>query len=174
MVNCPKCGSENSDNSKFCKACGENLNQIKPIPENKNVKNTKFCSNCGSEIENTDICPKCGAKQNNISKTKFCSNCGKSIDINAEICPHCGVRVMGTAHNEKNPTLSLVLSFLITGLGQIYNGQVGKGFGLLIGVIICAFLFFLMVPLFIIPVLWIYSMYDAYTTAKKINEGFIV
>jgi TM2 domain-containing membrane protein YozV len=30
----------------------------------------------------------------------------------------------------KNPGLAAVLSFFISGLGQIYNGQIAKGVGL--------------------------------------------
>lgn len=32
----------------------------------------------------------------------------------------------------KNPGIAAVLSFLITGLGQIYNGQIGKGIGFVV------------------------------------------
>ncbi len=61
-------------------------------------------------------------------ETKFCPNCGAEIDKNAEICPKCGVRVMVPTYVEKKSTgIAAVLSFVFVGLGQIYNGQIGKG-----------------------------------------------
>ena len=95
-------------------------------------------------------------KNPNAAK-KFCSNCGETIDVRAEICPHCGVRVK----NSKSPTMAAFLSFLWTGLGQVYNGQVGKGiflwFVCLIG--LCC-------GVFIGVVVWVYAMWDAYTVAN--------
>ena len=103
----------------------------------------------------------------------FCSNCGEEIDAKAEICPKCGVRVKAPPAGEKNPGLAAVLSFLIIGLGQIYNGQIGKGIGLIVGMVISAFLFVLLIGIPIYIILWLYSIYDAYNTAKKINAGEI-
>jgi hypothetical protein len=81
----------------------------------------------------------------------------------------------------KSPVLAAVLSFLIPGTGQVYNGEVRKGLGFfLIGAI------FTMLEIFLIrnndirgmelgPVLvagisvilfWIFNIYDAHTTAK--------
>ena len=71
----------------------------------------------------------------------------------------------------KNAGLAAVLSFFFTGLGQIYNGQIGKGILLIalqvVSVILCAFL----VGLVTTPLLWIYGIYDAYKTAGKINQS---
>jgi TM2 domain-containing membrane protein YozV len=114
--------------------------------------------------------------------TKYCVNCGAQIDARAEICPKCGVRVapppsavqpqpVTTQH--KNEGLAAILSFIFVGLGQIYNGQIGKGLlFLIIGIIFAALIIILIgIPLYII--LWIYNIYDAYNTAKKINAGLI-
>lgn len=106
-------------------------------------------------------------------ETKFCSNCGEKIDIDAEICPKCGVRVKAPTVGEKNPVLAAILSFLIVGLGQIYNGQIGKGIMLIIGYVISFALCFVYVGFILLPILWIYGIYDAYNTAKKINAGEI-
>ncbi len=71
----------------------------------------------------------------------------------------------------KNPGLAAVLSFFYTGLGQIYNGQIGKGILLaalqVVSVILCAFL----VGFVTTPLLWIYGIYDAYKIAGKLNQG---
>lgn len=73
----------------------------------------------------------------------------------------------------KNPGLAAVLSFFITGLGQIYNGQIGKG-------IVCALVYFACWGLtaivigwvFLLP-LWIWGIFDAYRTAEGLNTGTI-
>ena len=113
-----------------------------------------------------------------VKETKFCSNCGEEIDIDAEICPKCGVRVKAPTVGEKkvgekNPVLAAILSFLIVGLGQIYNGEIRKGIILIIAYVISIALCFVYVGLILVPILWIYGIYDAYTTANKINAGEI-
>lgn len=71
----------------------------------------------------------------------------------------------------KSPGIALVLSFLIAGLGQLYNGEFAKG----IIFIVLSFVFFvLMIFLIGIPLyiaLWIYSMYDAYKGAERFNAA---
>lgn len=107
--------------------------------------------------------------------TKFCSKCGKKIDIEAEICPKCGVRVKTPpSHTEHKSTgVAAVLSFIIPGLGQIYNGQIGKGIIFIIISVILAFTIFILIGFVLYPIFWIYNIYDAYETAKKINAGKI-
>lgn len=70
----------------------------------------------------------------------------------------------------KNPSVAIILSFLYTGLGQIYNGEIGKGvlFIILYGISIA--LIFVGIGLLTTPVLWIWGMIDANGSAKKINE----
>ena len=112
-----------------------------------------------------------------VKETQFCSNCGEEIDIDAEICPKCGVRVkaptVASTVGEKKPWLAAILSFLIVGLGQIYNGEIRKGIVLIIAYVISIALCFVYVGLILVPILWIYGIYDAYTTANKINAGEI-
>jgi len=71
----------------------------------------------------------------------------------------------------KNPGLAAVLSFFICGLGQIYNGQIFKGIVFIISYAISWALTFVLVGWFIVPVLWIWGMYDAYKNAEKINKN---
>ena len=111
-------------------------------------------------------------------QTKFCVNCGAKIDAKAEICPKCGVRVAPPPTPQrqeyverKSEGIAAVLSFLFVGLGQIYNGEIGKGFLFIIIGIICLFSIILLIGLILYPLFWIYNIYDAYNTAKKINMG---
>ena len=112
---------------------------------------------------------------------QFCESCGARIREGDKFCEQCGAIVPGpagvpqapgsfgeVAHPPKNPTLALVLSFFFSGLGQIYNGDTLKGVAIYFGTLSGAFLF-------IVPgiIVWIYGIYDAYTTAKKMNEGTV-
>lgn len=110
-----------------------------------------------------------------MEETKYCSNCGSQIDVRAEICPECGVRQAPPKtiknNQEKNPALAALLSFLIVGLGQIYNGDVRRGVLLLIGAIISAILWLVVIGIIFSIIIWLYAIYDAYTGAKMINEG---
>ena len=72
----------------------------------------------------------------------------------------------------KNPGLAAVLSFFVPGLGQIYNGQIGKGIAFIIGAVISGFLTMLIIGFITYPVLWIWAMVDAYKTAERLNGEF--
>jgi archaellin len=101
----------------------------------------------------------------------FCPTCGKPLQFeNAEICPNCGVRIQGQPaplKGEKSPGIAALLS-IFPGLGQVYNGDLKRGTIFLIGTLL-GFLF-LFIPGIII---WVYQIYDAYSTAKKMNAGEI-
>lgn len=70
----------------------------------------------------------------------------------------------------KNPGLAAVLSFLITGLGQIYNGQLAKGIIFIIVYFFSWLLMFVLIGLITTPILWIWGMYDAYKVAERHNQ----
>ena len=77
---------------------------------------------------------------------KFCPTCRKPLQFeNAKICPSCGVRIQGQSaqiRGDKNPRIAALLSFLFTGLGQVYNGDFKRGVLFLIGTLV-GILFFL-------------------------------
>jgi TM2 domain-containing membrane protein YozV len=70
----------------------------------------------------------------------------------------------------KSAGLAAVLSFFWCGLGQVYNGQIGKGVVLILAYIVSLLLIFLLIGLITTPILWIWGMVDAYRTAEKLNE----
>lgn len=102
----------------------------------------------------------------------YCSSCGELIKAEAEICPECGVRQQ-PATDVKNPGLAAVGSFLFTGIGQVYNGQIGKGIGLMILQGFNFLLMFVLIGFFTYFIVWVYGIYDAYNVAKRINAGEI-
>jgi hypothetical protein len=83
----------------------------------------------------------------------------------------------------RNPLLALIFSFLFPGWGQWYDGERWKGlvfFGIaiILGVLNIALIIILKGNLPVSAVftilgagIWIYGMYDAFTTAESINRG---
>jgi TM2 domain-containing membrane protein YozV len=69
----------------------------------------------------------------------------------------------------KQPVISLVLSFVFCGLGQIYNGEVGKGVGFMVAWLVSVVLCFLLIGLFLLPVIFIWNLVDAYQGAERFN-----
>lgn len=74
---CPKCGSKNPSNAKFCLNCGEKFeiqavcpNCGKPI-----ISGAKFCLECGTKL--VSACPNCGKEI--IPGAKFCLECGNPL-----------------------------------------------------------------------------------------------
>lgn len=116
----------------------------------------------------------------------YCQNCGSQLPDSAKFCDRCGAKVgtdtersnSNTEYNmasimvnKKSEALALILSLLIPGLGQIYNGQVSKGAMMIVAAIVCAVLIFVFFPIGILYiVLWIYAMYDAFKDAKEYNQ----
>jgi TM2 domain-containing membrane protein YozV/predicted RNA-binding Zn-ribbon protein involved in translation (DUF1610 family) len=142
---------------------------------------TNFCSACGTELENPNAiaCPNCGGEIRRGIKN-FCPGCGiKLPNPNAIACPNCGGALSGRPSiggstqyaQEKNSGLAAILSFLFTGLGQIYNGQVGKGIMYIVIIIVCVLLSWLIIPLILGVLFWVCNIFDAYHTAEMINRG---
>ena len=66
----------------------------------------------------------------------------------------------------KSAGTALLLSILICGAGQMYNGQIGKGLGMLV---LCVLLWFV----FLGWIINIWSWVDAYRTAKAMNDRYM-
>ncbi len=74
---CPKCSTPNPVDGKFCRNCG-----------NKMQNNTVKCSKCSAEVpSDSKFCPECGQQ---LKGSKKCSKCSKESPMNAKFCPECG------------------------------------------------------------------------------------
>jgi TM2 domain-containing membrane protein YozV len=116
-----------------------------------------FCSSCGTQASDTD---------------QTCSNCGRALAAAPVPAPYAVAQPQQVilVKSGKNSGLAAVLSFFWCGLGQIYNGQLGKG-------LIVGFVYFLsvlamalLIGFITTPILWIWGMYDAYQTAERLNR----
>lgn len=66
----------------------------------------------------------------------------------------------------KSAGTALILSVLLVGLGQMYNGQIGKGILMLV---LCVALWFVLLGW----IINIWSWIDAYQTAAKMNDRYL-
>ncbi|MCL2862907.1 MAG: hypothetical protein FWE54_02285 [Methanimicrococcus sp.] len=124
---------------------------------------TNFCSNCGNPAADPD--------------TKVCTNCGKplymaqtdsaSYENDQNAAENETPNSQYIVQDEKSPFLAIILSFLWVGLGQLYNGRFWKGIIFNVGSTIG------MVLIFPGLAIWIYSCWDAYKEAEKMNRGEI-
>lgn len=113
------------------------------------------------------------------TEMKYCRDCGNEIKAEAEICPECGIRQQPpggqAAVGQKSPGLAAVCSFFVVGLGQMYNGQIGKGLLLLIVVPFLTVVIMSSISgiggLLFGAFLWLLNIADAYSQAEKINAG---
>lgn len=119
-----------------------------------------FCSNCGSQNE---------------ASARFCLSCGQPVAASGAAAPPLradprmrGVSVAAVAvaqkryAREKSPVVALVLSLLLAGVGQFYNGDAKKGALMLVvalvgAVVTAGFGYFAVM-------LW--SVFDAYQVAS--------
>ncbi|MDJ1433572.1 hypothetical protein [Halostagnicola sp. A-GB9-2] len=84
---------------------------------------------------------------------------------------------MGNQNNSNgsNPTLAGILSAvglffpILSGAGQLYNGDVGKGIAFIliqcVHAVMLVFFFWTVIPLLTYPAVGAYFAYDAYNTA---------
>ena len=72
----------------------------------------------------------------------------------------------------RNPILAAVLSLIVAGLGQIYNGQVLKGVLFIIFQLINGALTLILIVWILMPIVGLWAVIDAYMTAKRTNERY--
>lgn len=141
------------------------------------------CTNCGQEIaNNAAVCTHCGVAVG--QEKKFCANCGQAVNANQAICLGCGCPLaqtqMGNRMNNaqnggqktiqpsgKSASTAVLLTCLITGLGQMYLGQVLKGVVILLAAIVIG----VATAGVGAPAIWIVAMVDASKIGKKLEAG---
>lgn len=84
------------------------------------------------------------------------------------------VRYVPTSRRQpKSVAGAVFLSFLLPGLGQLYNGEIGTFIIILILSIACAVIGSLLLPLLLVNfAIWVWSMINAYSVAQEINDHY--
>ncbi len=70
----------------------------------------------------------------------------------------------------RNPAVAAILSCLFIGLGQAYNGEMAKAVVFLILYALSIFLTLCLIGFVTTPILWIWSMVDAYRSSQKMGQ----
>jgi TM2 domain-containing membrane protein YozV len=109
-----------------------------------------------------EVCPHCG-KVSTEESPRFCSGCGARMD---GTIPAAYPGYPTVPRKQKNQMTAGFCSTFLPGLGQVYNGETGKGFAVFL--LTAAGLVFFIVPGLIV---WLYAMYDSYSVAGKMNTG---
>jgi TM2 domain-containing membrane protein YozV len=138
-----------------------------------------LCPNCGRQIpDGSKFCPYCGAKlslagepeesqvQTVLSEEERKKRAYEEELLRAKAQQAARVGI-------KSPGVAAVLSFFFTGLGQIYNGQVGKAILFIILGTISIGLMFIGIGFILYPIIWIIGIVDAYNTAKNANDALL-
>ncbi len=74
----------------------------------------------------------------------------------------------------RNPIVAAILSVIVAGLGQIYNGQIGKGVVFIILQLINTALTVVLIGWVLMPIVGLWATVDAYLVAKRNNERYRV
>ena len=72
----------------------------------------------------------------------------------------------------RNPIIAAVLSLIVAGLGQIYNGQILKGVLFIVAQIINGLLLYVVIGFITMPLVGLWAVIDAYLVAKRKNERY--
>jgi len=106
------------------------------------------------------------------SSMPFCSNCGKEIKEGIKFCSDCGAKAGAEEKKEivvefKKPKtamkiVAIILSLFLPGLGHLILGKphTDKGIKLLIGAVISAVLFIILIGFISYLVIWVYAIID--------------
>jgi TM2 domain-containing membrane protein YozV len=137
-----------------------------------------FCPNCGRQIpDGSKFCPYCGASLEGESGVSQIQGVLSEEERKKKAYEEELIRAkarQAAKVGTKSPGLAAVLSFLFPGIGQIYNGQIGKGILFLILNSISWALVFVfgigLIPLIIVEII---ATIDAYNTANNINDALL-
>ena len=72
----------------------------------------------------------------------------------------------------RSPIVAAILSLIVAGLGQIYNGQIVKGIVFIVLQLINGALTVVLIGWILMPIVGLWAMIDAYLVAKRGNERY--
>ena len=192
-IECDSCGAEVPEGNQFCGACGTEVSRAPRCPEcgTDAEAGQRFCGGCGTSLEDAAGWGERagaglqagGAVGNGGTRVSVGDHRPKPVATTSrssprpsqhaeELMAHRNGRrggngrrpeVAGRDQEVKNPVVALILSLLIVGLGQHYNGEVKKGAQMFVGAVIGSFVTFGIV--WVVVAIW--SAVDAYTVAKE-------
>ena len=71
-MKCFKCQTQNPEDNRFCRECGEKLGSVCPQCGAELFPEDKFCGKCGHDLEESKEIPPVDLKQPKSYTPKFC------------------------------------------------------------------------------------------------------
>lgn len=71
----------------------------------------------------------------------------------------------------KSPAIAVLVSFFLPGVGSMINGEAGTGVAILIAYLVSCALLLVVIGFLLVPVVWIFGMVHAYTSANRWNAA---
>lgn len=181
---CGNCGAELKDAINFCPKCGETVSRESAASASDKKGGVTPVSSINVVKINDDVTASDDAEKSVDSDDSSAANEVKTPEVSeapvVEKAPETKT-VNETRTNKKDPTLALILSFFVPGLGHLYAGLTGKGIiffllGLLCFIIFGSLLIFTGLFLSTIGIIlylfvWGFALYDSYVSCEKINNS---
>ena len=203
LVICPDCGKEQDNANRFCRNCGADLTGVEAIPEKEEITSDSTEETILISEEKIDdsteekvlvreeIVTDPIEEKAEDSALKECPNCGTELKYGGKFCPNCGANLESaslpqtTVENKvtvnqqavttkKNPIVAAILSLIFPGIGQLYIGQNNKGGLFLVLAAVSIVLMLLLIGFILYVLFWLWAIFDAYTSAEKLNNGEFV
>jgi TM2 domain-containing membrane protein YozV len=111
----------------------------------------------------------------------FCPNCGNKVPDDAQFCPNCaaalqpqtaapaGQTPVVQSMGRTNTLVAVVLSVILSGLGQLYLGVRKRGLVFVVVGVILIVWFAVMGVGDIYPLFWAYGIYDTLKIAARVS-----
>jgi predicted amidophosphoribosyltransferase len=149
------------------------MGRLAPIEVSGHPKTEEYCRNCGKLVDPKVKRCRCGAPPRD--SRNFCNGCGNPTYEDESECSSCGQplatgrpsfpNTIVASNPPKDPTMVAALSVIpFPCLGQMFLGQMAKGFTMLI---VTYVLSFFGIGLLLVPL----SAIDAYCLAKVLRDG---
>lgn len=181
-MTCLQCGSQVDEAALYCSTCGTALKAAAdPAADSASRHGAALCPRCKAEVtEDAQFCKQCGyalkapagagAEEANAAQADHLISRPFQRPVSTGLSAAVQPQVI-VIQSEKSPGIAALLSFLIPGAGQIYNGELGKGILLFILAVISGILVWVVVGCLTSPLIWLIAIVDAYSSAKRINEN---
>ncbi|MFX1282812.1 MAG: zinc ribbon domain-containing protein [Promethearchaeota archaeon] len=133
-MQCPKCGTVNSESAQFCMECGtafpkhKSMDFFHPSP-------SRHCPKCGvSNPKDGNFCFECGTSLERVPQlqSRQCPTCGITLDPSRLFCPNCGQSLIEKpldAKIDQEPVPSIEKHIECPACGQLTTGDYCRNCG---------------------------------------------